>query len=464
MKWILSISLIILLSCVSTLNGEYKKLSEKKIQSMIAHMTKIRNFLRKLEDSDTSGEDESSFDDESIESSEDSSENNDDSNQSKSTSGSESSPSSSSGSGTTPETNSQSTNETTPEESTTTTTSPRSSNPLPIPEPTIPTTVLTTARVPRNNRLASVQVLKFHSFQSLPGLTVMTFGMVMFFQNSPPRFYIVTIVVHHRRGFRNLDDDVGVNKTSNCTLNPNDVGKTGVNVRYDCSAPKEGDEEFDQVVVLPDFKLEGNNPVTLDQLSYSDQAAVGAATLQTQTQVISNLFTLENGELKNNYPDNFIIIGNITGFKGNKGDWYYIQFTNYDESKSNVNCKIVEVVVEKYTFECNPLKTMNGTLHQADIFDPYTNSSITLNMNDGIIYFPVDNPNATSTTVPKRNNPIYRKSSSGLSGGAIAGIVIACAVVLIIGSVIAMMMRKPQVPLDNSASVVGLRTVDNYSQ
>jgi hypothetical protein len=41
-------------------------------------MTKIRNFLRKLEDSDTSGEDESSFDDESIESSEDSSENNDD--------------------------------------------------------------------------------------------------------------------------------------------------------------------------------------------------------------------------------------------------------------------------------------------------------------------------------------------------------------------------------------------------
>ena len=80
------------------------------------------------------------------------------------------------------------------------------------------------------------------------------------------------------------------------------------------------------------------------------------------------------------------------------------------------------------------------------------------------IYFQVNDPNATSTTVPKRNNPIYRKSSSGLSGGAIAGIVIACAVVLIIGSVIAMMMRKPQVPLDNSASVVGLRTVDNYSQ
>jgi hypothetical protein len=63
-----------------------------------------------------------------------------------------------------------------------------------------------------------------------------------------------------------------------------------------------------------------------------------------------------------------------------------------------------------------------------------------------------------------RNNPIYRKSSSGLSGGAIAGIVIACAVVLIIASIIAMMLRKPVTHAKNSSSVIGLRTVDNYSE
>ena len=429
MKWILSISLIILLSCVSTLNGEYKKLSEKKIQSMIAHMTKIRNFLRKLEDSDTSGEDESSSDDGSIESSEDSSEKSDDTDQSNSS----------------------------------------------IPNSETPTTELnaapTTARVYKNNRNALVQVLKFHSFKALPGVTVMTFGMIMFFRNSPPTFYIMTIVVHHRRGLRNLADDVGVNKTSNCTLNPNDVGKTGENVRYDCEAPKEPNEEFDQVVVLPDFKLDGKDPVNLDDLSYSEQAAVAAATLQAQTQEVAKVLTLKNGEWRKNSQNDFLLIGIINGFGGKeKENQYYIQFTNSDESKSNVRCSIEKKENnDKYTFLCTPLKTINGTIHQADIFDPYTNSSITLDMNQSYenIYFQVNDPNdpnTTSTTVPKRNNPIYRKSSSGLSGGAIAGIVIACAVVLIIGSVIAMMMRKPQVPLDNSASVVGLRTVDNYSQ
>ena len=453
MKWILSISLIILLSCVSTLNGEYKKLSEKKIQSMIAHMTKIRNFLRKLEDSDTSGEDESSSDDGSIESSEDSSEKSDDTDQS----------------------NSSIPNSETPTTELNTTTEPTTSstpsNPPPIPEPVTPTTVLTTARVYKNNRNALVQVLKFHSFKALPGVTVMTFGMIMFFRNSPPAFYIMTIVVHHRRRLRNLADDVGVNKTSNCTLNPQDVGKTGENVRYNCEAPKNANEEFDQVVVLPDFKLNGKTPVTSDDLSYSEQAAVAAATLQAQTQEVAKVLTLKNGEWRKNSQNDFLLIGNVQGFEGKvKENQYYIQFTNFDESKSNVRCSIEKKEESnKYTFLCTPLKTINGTIHQADIFDPYTNNSITLDMNRGYedIYFQVNDPNdpnTTSTTVPKRNNPIYRKSSSGLSGGAIAGIVIACAVVLIIGSVIAMMMRKPQVPLDNSASVVGLRTVDNYSQ
>ena len=462
MKWILSISLIILLSCVSTLNGEYKKLSEKKIQSMIAHMTKIRNFLRKLEDSDTSGEDETPSDDGSSQSSEDSSENDGDTDPSKSTIPNSETP--------TTELNATSTEPSTEENTTTTepTTSPTPSNPPPIPEPVTPTTVLTTARVYKNNRHALVQVLKFHSFKALPGVTVMTFGMIMFFQNYPPKFYTVTIVVHHRRGFRNLADEVGVNKTSNCTLKPEDVGKIGENVRYDCEAPKSANEEFDQVVVLPDFKLEGETPVTLDQLSYSEQAAVAAATLQAQTQEVANVLTLKNGEWRKNSQNDFLLIGYVQGFGGKeKENQYYIQFTNSDESKSNVRCSIEKIEDNnKYTFLCTPLKTINGTIHQADIFDPYTNDSITLDMEQNYenIYFQVNDPSSTGPTVPKRNNPIYRKSSSGLSGGAIAGIVIACAVVLIIGSVIAMMMRKPQVPLDNSASVVGLRTVDNYSQ
>ena len=205
----------------------------------------------------------------------------------------------------------------------------------------------------------------------------------------------------------------------------------------------------------------------MNSITYSEQAAVAAADLKLQTQVISKVFTLNNGRLVNNYPDNFRIIGDIENYKGTVGDnQYYMQFVNYDDSKSNVACSIKDISNEQYTFECVPLQTINGTLYIEEIFDPYTNYSISLNMSgeDNSIYFQVGGTTSTSSTNPVTNRVGYRKTSSGLSGGAIAGIVIACAVVLIIGSVVAMMLRKPKAPLDNSTSVVGLRTVDNYSQ
>ena len=65
--------------------------------------------------------------------------------------------------------------------------------------------------------------------------------------------------------------------------------------------------------------------------------------------------------------------------------------------------------------------------------------------------------NITSATGQRSSdqstNPVYRKSSSGLSGGAIAGIVIACVVVLIAAAVAAIMLRKPTPPIDNTTVV-----------
>ena len=53
----------------------------------------------------------------------------------------------------------------------------------------------------------------------------------------------------------------------------------------------------------------------------------------------------------------------------------------------------------------------------------------------------------------EESSPVYRKSSSGLSGGAIAGIVIACVAVLIAAAVAAIMLRKPTPPIDNTTVV-----------
>ena len=55
------------------------------------------------------------------------------------------------------------------------------------------------------------------------------------------------------------------------------------------------------------------------------------------------------------------------------------------------------------------------------------------------------------TEVP--NGIIYTKSSSGLSGGGIAGIIIACVLALVAALIAAIILRKPTPPEDNTTIV-----------
>jgi hypothetical protein len=55
---------------------------------------------------------------------------------------------------------------------------------------------------------------------------------------------------------------------------------------------------------------------------------------------------------------------------------------------------------------------------------------------------------------------VIKKEFKWFSGGAIAGIVISCVVVLAAASIAAIMLRKPSPPIDNT-TVVGLKTVEN---
>ena len=62
-----------------------------------------------------------------------------------------------------------------------------------------------------------------------------------------------------------------------------------------------------------------------------------------------------------------------------------------------------------------------------------------------------------------KNKLFYHKSSIGLSGGAIAGIVIACVEVLIIIIILAIFLRNSKITEDsNGCNIEGLKSSDNY--
>ena len=118
-------------------------------------------------------------------------------------------------------------------------------------------------------------------------------------------------------------------------------------------------------------------------------------------------------------------------------------------------------------YECTVKQTSPGELDCDTSSNPLKTTVQNLNLSAGttsdntlVTVYMKDSTNTTQITTTGGNRYSYNKSSSGLSGGAIDGIVIACVAVLLAASIAAIMLRKPAPPIDNT-TVVGLKTVEN---
>ena len=329
-------------------------------------------------------------------------------------------------------------------------------------------TSLPTTSVTKNNKGATIQVLGFNNFISESKIiTFITF--FYFYQRLPPRIIRFSLSILYGRRLRHLQEAV---ETSECLIVGDSTTMTDENIKYNCQAPKEDGIEIEQIVINPDIKLVNADGtveeilVNSGDINFSEEAAIGMQNLQKQNKQITNSVKLENGELKTNSND-FVIIGNIDKYNGKVGD--DLTLVVYDNSTNpstpnNVPCKTESIEGTKYEFRCTPTQEVKGTIYLSPMY--VGNTSIILNMtapNSDTIDF---KPSTNNSEIG--NNIINRKSSNGLSGGAIAGIVIACAVALIIVGILAFMVTKQnknqEIQKNNSTSVVGLRTVDNSNQ
>jgi hypothetical protein len=321
---------------------------------------------------------------------------------------------------------------------------------------------------------ANVQVTKFHSFKTKPGSGVVTLGVFFYFFGRPiVKYFVFRLRITYKRAFRNLQEATAESARTDCEIEDKSLlGKTlgpedGANVNYICEAnATQGD------VTTANFTLNTDVPLTMvnangtmesldfTEVNFNGDSAETASSLQENVIEMSqdSSYYLKESIA---YIDKYILIlsGRLSNSRLlrrlalNEGT-ITMNLSNTDGSTNEYECYISGDSSDSKNLTCdtrsNPLRSTVGDLHL----------SSGTNDDKQTLFIEMKNAtgNASHPIVPSPGNKYtYSKSSSGLSGGAIAGIVIACVVALAAASIAAIMLRKPSPPVDNT-TIVDLKT------
>lgn len=348
---------------------------------------------------------------------------------------------------------------------------------------------------PSTRPATSLKINKFYNYVAPPEQPkVIKYNTLFSFLNVIIAFTIrLRLRIAYSFGrLRNLQDDESAAESvpSTCYINnPELAGKngTGANIKYDCNATTTYNAtDITNVTINTDVPLKADNQsFSFENVTFNGNSSEEAANLVEATdQVEGDPIDIRDADIT--VEENKVVFtGTVAGDEGastakamyDKKETFTMllsDFSSGEERFEEYDCQISSYTADgdngKVDMTC---ETPNKNLKNPIAFNFDDSLSIgervvTLHMKEGVStpvnWEVVSTDTDTTTTATKTdavNNISYRKNSSGLSGGAIAGIVIACAVVLIAASIVAMMLRKPAPPLDNT-TVVGLKTVDNY--
>ena len=314
-----------------------------------------------------------------------------------------------------------------------------------------------------SNPKAKLQFLDFSGYNYDKGKGLINFKIFFYFLMAIPNKIWVPLIVHANR-LRSLTDS---GAEAECTpINGTETEKDsqgGVSQKFNCEANVPPNTDVSGVEIDTSKSIDyddgtGRKPFT-DDISFSKDAADQASNIQEFTEDINSLLMLQEGELEGtgDKDGKFNINGNLIKIDDTNIN---LNLTKSSGDKVTVPCSIS--FGDKSGSDDNNYKTTLGCsvseeLEKAEI---HMRSGITdkktkivMNMKNG--------DSATITESPGSNTVNYHKSSSGLSGGAIAGIVIACVVVLIAAAVAAIMLRKPSTPPTDNTTVTNLNAVEN---
>ena len=311
-----------------------------------------------------------------------------------------------------------------------------------------------TAPMERNkgNSSAPYQIKKFYGFKQERTANKFTFHMFFSFLAKIIASYIKMRlrILYSASRLRNLED-AAQSVPSTCNISAGfqaGIEGNGENIDYECNAPKDSGRMVSNINLDTTVPMDiGGETVPFDDVNFSDEAAdqasnIAAANSSTDGWIVVNEFT-----------DKFVIKGKphpepfLNRYVGNTIRITFVTTSSrrrLEDKEQPYDCKVNSDTTDETEIQCDGvIETTRDNLKYARSDDIY----LSLVPNSSSL------PSEINANSESGSGSVYRKSSSGLSGGAIAGIVIACVVVLIAAAVAAIMLRKPSPPIDNTTVV-----------
>jgi len=311
-----------------------------------------------------------------------------------------------------------------------------------------------TAPMERNkgNSSAPYQIKKFYGFKQNKADTFFSFHMFFSFLRKIIASYIKMRlrILYSASRLRNLED-AAQSVPSTCNISAGfqaGIEGNGENIDYECNAPKDSGRMVSNINLDTTVPMDiGGETVPFDDVNFSDEADKQASNIATANSITDGWIVV------NEFTDKFVIKGKpypepfLNSFVGKTINITFVTTSSrrrLEDKEQPYDCKVNSDTTDETEIQCDGvIETTRDNLKYARSDDIY----LSLVPNSSSL------PSEINANSGSGSGSVYRKSSSGLSGGAIAGIVIACVVVLIAAAVAAIMLRKPSPPIDNTTAV-----------
>ena len=322
-----------------------------------------------------------------------------------------------------------------------------------------------TEKISTTNTSAPIQIFDFYGFTTdspSNGKISFTFKVLFYFLGIPipdiVKLHLKVTTTGSLRQLQSGEQDI----YATCT--PTDKSETeadeqgGRSKEFTCSGEAEGSSisnvKYDDSRKIKTIKDGNTTSYPGGDVYFADGAQANKDQID-KAPSYAGVFILKNGVVENTDENDGKF--DIKGAMDKDKDINPINNQNLDlaiSTSQNLTCT-VSGSTDSSVITCD---TNKEPMSETDL---HGKSGLTSNNTKVYLTMIKGNSTITEGEYEAASSPTYRKSSSGLSGGAIAGIVIACVVVLIAAAVAAIMLRKPTPPPVDNTTVTGLQTVEN---